>query len=239
MYLSRYDIEAIAGRVIAAYRKLPALRGKQTQKVQPELLICDLLGLSMDYYILSPKGDILGLTTCSAAVVSIFNNLERSEYYFLDGRTVLIDSRLLSEQANIGRRHFTQVHEASHQIFNMLFPEQYAVSTPVQIHYCTNKRRIHDWEEWRTNALTSAILMPYDMVRSNMVEFGLGTRIYRLNKVFAPDEYNRFCEMANYMEVSKQALAIRLQQLGLLKENYLKNPYELVDIFPDEEEENV
>ena len=41
------------------------------------------------------------------------------------------------------------------------------------------------------------------------------------------------------MEVSKQALAIRLQQLGLLKENYLKNPYELVDIFPDEEEENV
>lgn len=240
MYLSRYDIESIADRVITAYKKLPVLRGQRVNRVHPDFLIHDLLGLSMDYHVLSPTGDILGLTACDAAIVPIFDNSDHSDYYCLDGRTVLIDRSLLSDHASIGRRHFTQVHEASHQIFKMLFPKQYTTSTPLaQIHYCTDKRNIQDWEEWRTDVLTSAILMPYDMIRSNMIEFGLGNRIYRLNKIFAPNEYNHFCEMANYMEVSKQALSIRLQQLGLLEVNHLKNPYELVDIFPDEEEQNV
>ena len=73
---------------------------------------------------------------------------------------------------------------------------------------------------------------------SNMADFGLDNKIHRLNRVFAPNEYIRFCEMANYMGVSKQALTIRLQQLELLEVNHLKNPYELVDIFPGEEEQN-
>lgn len=81
--------------------------------------------------------------------------------------------------------------------------------------------------------------MPYEMIRSNMTDFRLGNRIHRLNKVFAPNEYSRFCEMASYMGVSKQALSIRLQQLGLLEENHLENPYKLVDIYPDAEDQNV
>lgn len=239
MYLSRYDIEAIARRVITAYRKLPALCGQQIDKVQPELLIRDLLGLTMDYHSLSPNGNILGLTACSATTVPIYDKQGRSEYYLLDGRTILIDNRLLSDHANIGRRHFTQVHEACHQIYKMLYPEKYVTNyTPEQIHYCTSKRRIQDWEEWRTDTLTSAILMPIEMIQSNMMKFGLGNRLYRLNKIFDSNEYNSFCEMAKYMEVSKQALSIRLKQLGLLKIDHLKNPYDLVDIFPDEEERN-
>lgn len=239
MYLSRHDIEMIAQRVITAYKKLPALCGQRINKVQPELLICDLLGLSMDYHVLSMKGDILGLTACSATTVPIFDGPNSSEYYYLDGRTILIDKRLLSDQANIGRRHFTQVHEACHQIYKMLFPEEYMTNIALkQIHYCTDKRHIQDWGEWQTDALTSAVLMPYDMIRSNMADFGLGDKIHRLNRVFAPNEYNRFCEMANYMGVSEQALSIRLQQLELLEVNHLKNPYELVDIFPGEEEQN-
>lgn len=239
MYLSRFDIEMIAKRVITAYKKLPALCGQQIKMVQPELLIRDLLGLSMDYHILSPKGDILGLTACSETTVFIFDSVDCPVQYNLDGRTVLIDKQLVSDQANVGRLHFTQVHEASHQIFKMLFPERYAISgAPGQIHYCTDKRHIKDWEEWRTDTLTSAILMPADIVRSNMIEFGLGNRINRLNKIFNPSEYNRFCAMANCMEVSKQALSIRLQQLGLLIVNQRENPYELVDIFPGEEEKN-
>lgn len=239
MYLSRYDIELIANRVIIAYKKIPALCGQQIKKIQPELLIRDLLGLTMEYHVLSPHGSILGLTACCETDVSIFDNPDYPEYYHLDGRTLLIDKRLLSDQANIGRRHFTQVHEACHQIYKMLFPEQYMnIVASRQIHYCTRRQNIQDWEEWRTDALTSAILMPYDMVRSNMTDFGLGNCVHRLNRVFAPTEYGRFCEMARYMGVSKQALSIRLQQLGILEINDLKNPYKMVDIFPDEEERN-
>ena len=117
MYLSRYDIESIADRVITAYKKLPVLRGQRVNRVHPDFLIHDLLGLSMDYHVLSPTGDILGLTACDVAIVPIFDNSDHSDYYCLDGRTVLIDRSLLSDHASIGRRHFTQVHEASHQIF--------------------------------------------------------------------------------------------------------------------------
>lgn len=240
MYMSRYEIEAIANRIIAAYKNLPEVRGQKVNRIEPELLICNLLDLSMDYHILSPNGSILGLTACGEVDVPIYDNSNSSEYYHLDGRTVLIDKRLLSDNANIGRCHFTQVHEACHQVFKMLFPKQYMTSPAArQIHYCTNRRCVQDWEEWRTDALTSAILMPYDLVRSNMAVFGLDAPIHRLNKVFAPNEYSRFCEMASYMGVSKQALSIRLQHIGLLKKNYLENPYELVDIYLDAEDQNV
>ena len=67
-----------------------------------------------------------------------------------------------------------------------------------------------------------------------MQVFGLGDRLRLLNRVFAPNEYDRFCKMADYMGVSKQALAIRLKQLGLLERDYLKDPFALVNIFPDE-----
>lgn len=42
--------------------------------------------------------------------------------------------------------------------------------------------------------------------------------------------------MAAFLGVSKQALAIRLKRLGLLKEDYLQEPYALLDIYPDKNE---
>ena len=42
--------------------------------------------------------------------------------------------------------------------------------------------------------------------------------------------------MADEMGVSKQALAIRLKNLGLLDREYLKNPYEMLNIYMEENE---
>ena len=36
--------------------------------------------------------------------------------------------------------------------------------------------------------------------------------------------------MAEFLGVSKQAMAIRLKRLGLLKKEYLQNPYALADV---------
>lgn len=54
--------------------------------------------------------------------------------------------------------------------------------------------------------------------------------------MFAPREYACFCEMAAHMGVSRQALAIRLKQLGLLEQDYLKDPYALVNVVPEDGE---
>lgn len=237
-YLSKNDIEAIALRVVTAYRKLPAVQRQPAMMVCPELLVTDLLKLSIEYHILSPSGRILGLTACGEIGVPIYDDPEHIDYFFLDGKTLLIDKSLIAENANKGRYHFTLIHEACHQIYKMLFPKEYLNGLAKrQIHYCTQPPNSGSsyWEEWRTNRLASAVLMPIDMVLGNMEAFGLGNKVRMLNKVYAPDVYMRFKDMADYMGVSKQALAIRLKQLGLLEADYLKKPYELVDVFPEEE----
>lgn len=199
--LSRRSIEAIANRIVTAYKKLPILQGQQPDMVQPELLAHDLLGLTTEYHSLSRNGSILGLTACGEVDVRIYDDPRHPEYFHLDGRTLLIDQELVKEGANKGRFHFTLAHETCHQVFKMLFPGEYA--TPMRlrkIHYCTEVPMEGGdyWEEWRTNALASAVLMPEDMVRSNMLAFGLNERIPMLNRVYAAEDYGRFSDMANH-----------------------------------------
>lgn len=236
MYLSRNKIEKISQRIIAAYKKLPEVQAQPAEKVYPELLANSLLGLSVEYHMLSPNGTILGLTTCGEVGVPIFDNPEQPEHLFLDGKTLLIDSRLIAKGANKGRFHFTLAHEACHQIYRMLYPKEYESSIARrQVYYSMDSQpgKENDWEEWRANVLASALLMPADMVRANMIAFGLGEKLRMLNKVFAPNDYKHFQEMADYMGVSHQALSIRLKQLGLLEKDYLRDPYELVNIFSE------
>lgn len=238
-YLTRNDIEAISRRVMSAYRKLPVLAGAQIDMVQPELLVRDLLGLSIEYHALSRNGAVLGLTACGEVGVPVFDNPDRPEHLFLDGRTLLIDKSLIAESANKGRYHFTLVHEACHQIYKMLYPREYRNSAARRrVHYCMARTSGSDyWEEWRTNVLASALLMPADMIQHNMLAFGLGDKLRMLNKVFAPHDFGRFREMADYMGVSRKALSIRLNQLGFLEIDHLENPYVLVDIFCEEDDD--
>lgn len=238
-YLSRQSIETIARRIVTAYKKLPSLHGKQLDAIQPEILARDLLGLTVQYHKLSRDGSILGLTAHGEVDVPVYDDPKQLSYVHLDGRTLVIDHGLVQEDANRGRYHFTLIHEVCHHVFRMLFPKEYASPLQLrQIHYCMNAPQSNSdyWEEWRTNALTSAVLMPEDMVRGNMLAFGLGEKLYMLNRVFAEKDYDRFSDMAGHMGVSKQALAIRMKGLGLLQHDYLENPYSLMDIYPDDQE---
>lgn len=238
-HLTRKDIERISQRIVTAYRKLPIAKQSAPNIIDPVILIRDLLRLSIGRHTLSKDGSILGLTSFGEVLVKVYDDPGHPEYCQLDGKTLLVDSRLTVENANKGRYHFTLVHEACHQIYRRLFPNAYAHDIAERRVYCCTAHRKPtrgDWEEWRTDTLASAILMPQDMVKDNMRQFGLGDSMRLLNRVFAPDEYDRFCKMANYMGVSKQALAIRLKQLDLLERDYLKDPFALVNIFPDEKE---
>lgn len=236
-YLTRNDIEQIAQRAVSAYQRLPGWEGEEQFRVDPEVFAGDLMGLSMAYHRLSPDGSILGATCCGCTILPIFDTPSSHDFFPLDGRTVLIERELIEEGANQGRYHFTLMHEAAHQLLGLIFPVDMQGSR-FRVRYCMEGRTPGEdyWDEWRANALTSAILMPVKMVRRNMKEFGLGEKIFRLNKVFAPEVYDRFHKMADYMGVSLQALSIRLTRLGLLKENYLDDSYRLVNIFPEREE---
>ena len=66
-----------------------------------------------------------------------------------------------------------------------------------------------------------------------MYLFSLGEKIECLNKIYYPSVYKRFDALADFLGCSKKALAIRMKQLGLLKKEYLDNPFDLVTVYPE------
>ena len=199
-----------------------------------------LLGLKVEYHTLSRNGSILGMTAFEQVGVRVYEDNSPS-YYFLDGRTILLESSLTGEGANLGRRNFTLMHETCHQIFRMLFPAEYMLPA----HYrkvccCTSAIYGHrvkpmNWKEWRVNTLTAAILMPKELLIEQMHAAGLREKLRLLNKVFVPKEYKVFATVAEAMGVSKFALAIRMKQFHLLDRDDLKDPYALVRVECDQE----
>ncbi|NCD03995.1 MAG: ImmA/IrrE family metallo-endopeptidase [Clostridia bacterium] len=233
--LSRQDIEAIATRVVTAYYRLPELQGQPIHRIDPELLLTKVLGLSIEYCHLSRDNSILGATSASEMGIEVYDNDDNEAIYFLDGKTVLVEKDLKKDAAQQGRCNFTIAHEGSHQILKMLYPREYGANfKAAKLHfYCPNsekKKPISDWEEWQANALGSAILLPKDKVEQAMFMFGLGNKITMLNRIVDLPVYKRFKDLACFLGVSKSALAIRLKQLGMLENDYLDDPYRILDI---------
>lgn len=233
--LSRKALEAIGDRVIRAYMKLPGVEGQPIYRIVPEILAETLLGLKVDYQHLSIDGTILGLTSYESVGIELPGDEEAGEVYILDGNTILIESDLRDDVEQTGRRNFTITHEASHQILKMLFPSDYGARPHEKpIHFCrANSMRnkpISDWEEWQSNTLSSVLLLPKALVEQAMALFGVQGEIRILNRLFARKDYDRFVGMTELLGCSKTALAIRMKQLGYLGEDYLDNPYRLLDV---------
>lgn len=239
-YLSRAEIEQISSSVVNAYWGLEPQDSSTGGKICPEILAQKLLGLKVEYRSLSRNGSILGMTAFEKVGVRIYED-NVPGYYYLDGHTILIESSLAGEGANPGRRNFTLMHETCHQIFRMLFPAEYMPPAQYRKVYCYtaamygHQGKPVNWEEWRVNTLTAAILMPKDLLIDQMHAAGLGDKLRLLNKIFAPKEYEKFAAVAEAMGVSKSALAIRMKQLHLLDRDDLKDPYALVCVVCDEE----
>lgn len=233
--LSRADLEAIAGRVIRAYMKLPEVAGHPVFRICPETLAEKLLGLKIDYQRLSTDGSILGLTSYDKIGIKLPGLDGYEEVYHLDGKTVLIERDLRENAEQEGRKNFTIMHELSHQILKMLFPKDYGAQPYEEpVHFCranaAQRTPIQDWEEWQSNALASALLLPRSLVEQAMKLNNVQDGIKMLNRVFAREEYQRFSDMAELLGCSKAALAIRMKRFGYIKKDYLDNPYRLLDV---------
>lgn len=237
-YLSRSDIEAIAARIFNDYKQLPRFAGQPVARIDPVILATELCGLHIDHFHLSKDGMTLGLTSFSELGVGVYDDNGQPFLYHLDGATILLEKNLKDDPLAYGRYNFTLLHEAAHQILARLFPSsQWAVQNRV-IYYRGQRPQypIQDWGEWQADNLASALLLPVEIVSEALFRFALEKGIDILNRIFRPKEYGRFCQMAGFLGASKQALMIRLKRLGILKKEYLQNPYALVDIEKEEDE---
>ena len=151
--LSRNDIETIAEKYVKAYLELPEIKSAQVYRIEPEIMLEKVLGLNVEYMHLSYDGSILGMTSFGELGVQVFENDDEEAFFFLDGKTVLVESDLNYDNKSKGRKNFTLMHEGSHQIFKMLFPNDYGVTQQsAGVHYykanAERSRQINDWEEW-------------------------------------------------------------------------------------------
>lgn len=231
-YLSRIDLETLGEQVFSDYKSTLGIQSSHIQKVDPEVLAQKLCKLKIEYYHLSRSRTILGLTSTSIVGVKVLDAQKNLCVYRLDGRTILIEKDLKDDSEQCGRYHFTLAHEVAHQILDRLYPEHIGCAARVHCSKgnCKPSYPVIDWSEWQANALASSLLMPVEVVFNTLCQFDLANGIKTLNKIFFPEVYDRFCQMAQLLEVSKQALALRLKRLGILGEAYLDDPYRLVDV---------
>lgn len=231
-YLSRTDLETLGERVFSDYKSTSEIQSSHIQRVDPEVLAQKLCGLKIEYCHLSRSGAVLGLTSTSVVGVRVMDAQKNPYVYHLDGQTILIEKNLKDNGEQRGRYHFTLAHETAHQILDRLYPEHGGCAA--RVHYSKESSRpvypIMDWNEWQANTLASSLLMPAEVVFNALCQFDLARGIKTLNKAFFPEVYVRFCQMAQFLGVSKQALALRLKRLGILREDYLDDPYRLVDV---------
>lgn len=237
-YLSRNDIEAIAAQIFCDYKNLPRHAGLPIARVDPIILATELCCLHIDHCHLSKDGFTLGMTSFNEFGVKVYDDNGQPFLYYLDGETILLEKDLKDDPSQYGRYNFTLLHETAHQILSRMFPNSPRSIQNRLVYYrgISPQYPIQDWSEWQADNLASALLLPVEIVLEALYRFDLEHGIEILNKIYRPKEYVRFCEMAEFLGASKQALAIRLKRLGLLKKEYLKNPHALVEVEMEDDE---
>lgn len=222
-YLSRDDLEKIAERVVCQYKKIYVPERRMCYMVDATEL-AEMLGFKIEYVNITRDGSILGQTSSGRVWTTIYDDNMNQLFYELDGSTILVDKRLLSNPKIAGRKNFTIAHEIAHQIINSEYPEMYDKQNRI---FCDYRRSVKprkvekDWHEWQADALAAALLLPPDALLDSMFMFGLGDKMKLLSKKYSDTRYKFFCEMADFLQVSRTALSYRMEQLGLLDNNRL------------------
>lgn len=219
-YLSKDDIERIAEPIIHRYKQAFVPERHLCYTVDPAQLAA-LLGYQIEYVRITKDGSILGQTSSGSIWTTIYDANMNEVLFLLDGRTILIEERLLTMPRSVGRKNFTIAHELAHQIINRQFPEMYGQQNRTFCDCRRSSNPVTDWYEWQADALAAALLLPPDAVRDGMFVCGLGEKMRLLSRKYSETNYHRFCDMADYLQVSRTALAYRMEQLGLLERNLL------------------
>ena len=222
-YLSRDDIEKLAEGVICQYKEQYLPERRMCYMVEATEL-AEMLGFRIEYVHITRDGSILGQTSSGRIWTEVFDDNMNKMFFELDGSTILVDKRLLSNPRIVGRKNFTIAHEIAHQIINRRYPEMYSAQNRVFCDYRRSvkpKKKIVDWYEWQADALAAALLLPLDALKDSMFMFGLGEKMRMLSRKYSDTRYKYFCDMADYLQVSRSALSYRMEQLDLLDNNRL------------------
>ena len=198
IYYQSSTLEKIARKILLQYD--PDFFKREPQAVPVEHII-ESVGLNIDYMRLTIDGDELGRMIYDDGYTTRYNP-EKDDYelVWVSEGTMLIESLLVNDSFQHGRYRFTLGHELGHWVLHKrLYKGTGSAAATYRTDYIYN-----DTIEWQANYIAKSILMPAKhIIRCchELREAKADEKIYILADVF---------------EVSKQAMEIRLNELGLI-----------------------
>lgn len=190
------ELENIARGAILRYDPHFFKYGVQAVPIEQ---IAENYGLAIDFMRLSYNGDLLGRMIFDDGVIEYYNT-EADRYRLIDvtAGTMMIDSSLLDRPQSNGRLRFTIAHELAHWVLH----KRIFKGTEAMAAYQKSDKRSKNRVEFQANYLGSAFLMPAPTLKLayNKSRSEKGDVIAKLAKAF---------------EVSKEAMRIRIKELGL------------------------
>jgi Zn-dependent peptidase ImmA (M78 family) len=113
---------------------------------------------------------------------------------------------LIRQGDSLVRKRFTIAHELGHVVLHLRAADQEFIDTEADL-FRTSDEASDDWtperrQEWEANVFAAELLMPADLVRSTWASL--------------PESGRTVAALARFFQVSETAMAIRLQELGVL-----------------------
>ncbi len=220
--LSRADITRIGCSIVDQYDAAFPKVGTMPRPIDPASMAKVVLGLRIRFLKLSPDGSILGCACFQDVTVQLPTGEGLVMEVQLSPRDIVLDVSLMADSMT-GRRNFTTAHELAHHILVRLFPEYYQHNLDNRVEYLyRDSAGPKSWLEWQANNLAEVLLMPEDTVLSCIQMFGFTpiTDALPTGKDLTK-EIVRFNDIAAYLSVSRQALAIRMKRMGVVNEAFL------------------
>lgn len=194
-----FTLENIARRIILQYD--PDLL-RNPAPIPVDAIMEKVYGLTLVFHHIRNNGRVLGETVFEDAMIPIFERKNREGYKLIPVKagTVIIDSSLLNCQ-NDGRFYYTCGHELVHWVTDKkYFTELGETAAMTKVARSSElDRKI----ERQADRMTSYLLMPKGTVKIAFFQN------YRSKDVTAV--------LAKLFNVSRQAMKIRLTEMGLLQ----------------------
>ena len=225
-YYNDEALETIARKVISKYD--PTLLRKPSP-IPVEDIMEKAYGLTLEFQYIRKNGRILGETVFEDAEVPIYEHENNEGYKLIPVKagTVIIDASLLHERSNSGRLRFTCAHELAHWVIDKNYFTQLGETANLSssimdtefadefLDYDDLQRKdkitakvvrssdTDDAIERQANRMASRILMPKCTLKPAFHQARNNTP-------------NIIGHLATLYGVSKQAMQIRLEEMGLL-----------------------
>jgi len=196
----RYEtLEAIARKIISQYD--PGLL-LAPAPIPVELIMEKVYGLTIEYQYIRKNGRILGETIFEDCMIPIYERRNGEGYKLVPVKagTVIVDASLINKRGD-GRYNYTLGHELAHWVIDKKYFMELG-KTAAMTKKAVRSSETDSAIERQANRLCSYILMPKGTVK----------------KAFYNQcgSYNVIADLAEFFCVSRQAMEIRLNEMGLL-----------------------